>query len=175
VEAQQALDEAKKALAAVGDPANHRFELWEWAMLTGELNQKQNRLPEAEQRYKEALAIEKDRKDSAQAADSLNALGTLYFDMKETDLSRENLTKAIAMYRKDYKSASKNPDLQDAYGRAIANDSWLLSKIALSDHKPEEAARQCQVVFEFGKTLGENDPKVKECSRSTTTPSKIAQ
>jgi TonB family protein len=169
-EAEKALNDAKASLSVSSGPLTHSFEHWRWAMLAGELSQKQKHYPDAEQQYVEALTIEKDHKDSAEAADSLNALGALYFEMNKMDLSRENLTKAVTVYRKNYKSASKNPTLLDSYGTAIANDSWLLSKIAMSDQKPEEAARQCRIVLDFRKSIGENDPKVRECEQSLAAP-----
>jgi protein TonB len=168
--AEKALNDAKASLSASTGPRTHSFENWRWAMLMGELNQKQKHYSDAEQRYTEALTIERDREDSAEAADSFNALGALYFEMNKTDLSRENLTKAVSVYRKNYKSASKNPSLQDSYGNAIANDSWLLSKIAVRDQKPEENARQCRVVLDFRKSMGEGDPRIRECAQTLAAP-----
>jgi hypothetical protein len=84
------------------------------------------------------------------------------------------LTKAISIYQKNYKAATKLPSAQDVYARGIANDSWMLSKMAVSEHKQEEAVRQCRVVLGFRKSLSEDDPKLAECERLIAAPNLAA-
>ncbi len=168
--AEQSLTDGQIALSAGGAPPVHLPERWQWAMSMGDLNRQEKRITDAEQRYTEALALQKDTKDSPEAAASLSALGGLYFESNKSDQSRDRLTKAISIYQKNYKAAARMPTAQDVYARGIANDSWMLSKMAVGEHRQDEVVRQCRVVLNFRKSLGEDDPKVAECERLIAAP-----
>lgn len=71
--AEQTLTDGQTALSAGGPPPVHVPERWQWAMSMGEVNRQQKRVTDAEQRYAEALALQKDNKDSPEAAVSLSA------------------------------------------------------------------------------------------------------
>jgi len=173
--AEQALQDAHTLLSSGAPAPLHNSERWQWAMSMGGLDRQQKRFDDAEQQYTEALGLQKDNKDSLEAATSLSAIGALYYESGKLDPARDSLKRAVLIYQKSYKAAAKMPRVQDAYSRAIADDSWMLSKIAVSEHQPEEAGRQCRVVLDLRKSSAENDPKVSECERllsalSTTAP-----
>jgi TonB family protein len=62
--AEKALTDGQTALSAGAPPPIHVPERWQWAMSMGELNRQQKRVTAAEQRYTEAIALQKDKKDS---------------------------------------------------------------------------------------------------------------
>ena len=139
-------------------------------MLMGELNRRQNKFTDAERSYTEALTLQKDNKDAPETAASLAALGELYFESNKSEQARGNLTKAISIYQKNYKAASKNANAQEVYARGILNTSWLLSKIALNEQHPEEAIQQCKTAIQYKSSLTTADPKVEECERLLSAP-----
>ncbi|MDR3749709.1 MAG: TonB family protein [Acidobacteriota bacterium] len=169
-ETEQALQNAHTLLSSAAPAPQHVSEHWQWAMSMGALDRKQKRFGDAEQQYTDALSLQKDHKDSPEAAASLSAIGVLYFESNKPELARDRLQKAVSIYQKNYKAAVTMPSAQDVYSRAIAEDSWMLAKIAVSAHQPEEAGRQCHVVLNVRKSLGDNDPKVTECERLLSPP-----
>lgn len=166
----KSLDEAQRLLSS-GNASIHLPERWRWTMCEGELDRHQNRAADAEQRYKEALALQKDNPDGPEAAASLSSLGSLYYDTNKPDLARDSLMKGISKYEKNYKAASRNPNAQAVYGRAIAVDSWILSELASQQHDQAEAARQCKSVLQYRSSLNPSDQKIATCERMLAAPS----
>jgi TonB family protein len=160
--AEQALADAGNILNAAGSTPTHNQERWQWMMSMGSLRRLQKRAAEAEQHYTDALALEKDKKESPAVAASLSALGSLYYEENKTEQARDKLKKAVSIYQKNYKAASSVPSALAIYIHALVDDSWMLAKLAANE---EEAARHCQVVLDMQKSLKEDDLKFAECKR----------
>ena len=139
-------------------------------MSMGNLNRRQSRFLEAEQRYIEALTLQKGDKNGPDAAASLIALGELYFELNKLELAHDRLTNGVLIYEKNYKAAARNPIIQQVYAREIANASWVLSKMAANEHKHDEAAHQCRNMLDYKNALSSGDPRIEECERFLATP-----
>lgn len=137
----------------------HPQERWRWATSIGNLSMAQQKDEEAEQYYKEALAVSQGAdKDTPELAATLAYLGNLYAVEKRYDLARDNATQSIAIYQKNFKDAgSSNPGGRQTYGRAIAYQSWMLSKLARQQNNPSEAAKECHTVLGFQSFLNSTD------------------
>jgi len=168
--AGKTLAQAQIPLLAGGPPPRHLQEHWQWEMLMGQLNRQQHNFTDSEQRYKQAVSLQKDNRQGPAAAASLAALGELYFESDKPAAARDNLNQAIAVYKKNYKAADKNSSAQALYARGIVDAAWLLSKMALSDHTQDEALKQCKIVSEYQTSLTAADPKVEDCRRILSHP-----
>lgn len=131
--AEQQLKRARDLLAPVSDGRRHESERWQLMTSMGRLAMAQKKDDEAEQYYKEALALRQNGdKDAPQMGATLADLGRLYAEEKRNDLARDHVTQSIAIYQKNFnKGGSSQPGARQVYGRAIAYQSWILSKIAL--------------------------------------------
>lgn len=168
--AEKGLSDAQAFLAAGGAPPAHARPRWQWAMSMGDLNWRQNKFTDAEQRYTEALILQKDNKDGPEAAISLLALGGLYFESNKSEQAKDRLAKAVSIFQKNYKAAAKIRSAQEVYVRGIVDASWMLSKLAFNEQNQDEAARRCRNVLEYKNSLSVGDPKVKECEQILATP-----
>ena len=104
---------------------------------------------------------------------TLADLGRLYSEERRYDLARDYATRSIAVYLKNYKEAgSDSPGAQQVYGRGIAYQSWMLSKIALQQNDHIEAGKQCRVVLDFQSSLGtaDHDSFVSACEQASKNP-----
>jgi TonB family protein len=172
--AEQQLNRARDVLAPVSDGRRHEAERWQLMILMGRLANAQQKYDEAEQCYKKALDLcQKSDKDAPEMALTLADLGRLYSEEKRYDLARENATRSVAIYQKNFKRVgSSNPGTQEAYGRAIAYQSWMLSKIALQQNDRIEANKQCRTVLDFRTFLGTTDLEsfVSVCEQAIKNP-----
>ncbi len=128
----------------------HPQERWRWATSMGNLAMAQRKDEEAEQYYKQALAIYDANKEAPEVAATLAYLGNLYAVEKRYDLARDNAAQSIAIYEENFKNAgSGNPGAQQIYGRAIAYESWMLSKLSRQQNNTSEVEKNCRTVLDF--------------------------
>ena len=150
--AEPQLNKARDALASVSD-RSYPAERWQWLISMGRLTMGRQKYGEAEPYYKQALELRQSQngdKDTPEMAATLADLGRLYAEEKRYDLARDHASRSVAIYQKNFKKAGSNhPDTQETYGRAIAHQSWMLSKIALQQNDHIEAVKQCHTVLDF--------------------------
>jgi|GEM_PF-4621721 len=128
----------------------HPQERWRWATSMGNLAMAQRKDEEAEQYYKQALAVYDANKDAPELAATLAYLGNLYAVEKRYDLARDDAAQSIAIYERNFKNAGPgNPGLQQIYGRAIAYQSWMLSKLSRQQNNTSEVEKNCRTVLDF--------------------------
>jgi len=131
------------------------------------LAQKEN--DEAEQYYKKALEVRQNGDpDAPEIAATLADLGKLYAEERRYDLARDHATRSVAIYQKNLKRVgSSAPGAREVYGRAIAYQSWMLSRIALQQNEPLEVGKQCRTVLDFQTFLGaaSHDSFVSACTQ----------
>ncbi len=164
--AEQQLNKARDLLAPVEDGRRHAVERWQLMISMGRLAMAQKKDDEAEQCYKKALELRQNGdKDAPEMAVTLAALGSLYAEEKHYDLARDHANRSIAVYRKNLKRAGA-PGAREAYSRAIAYESWMLSRIALQQNNQIEEGKQCRVVLDFQASLdaADHDSFVSACS-----------
>jgi hypothetical protein len=97
----------------------------------------------------------------------------LYAVEKRYDLARDNAAQSISIYEKTFKDAgTRNPGASQTYGRAIAYQSWMLSKLAGQQNNPSDAARECHTVLDFQAFLSktDHDSFVSTCEQATAAP-----
>jgi len=139
----------------------HIEERWQWMTTLGRLRMMQQKYGEAEQLYKNALSLRensREDRDSPRIATSLANLAVLYAEEKKIDMARDHATRALAIFQKNFKkTGSGNPGAKQAYGRAAAQESWLLIKLARERSDSADAERQCRALAEFQSFLGATD------------------
>lgn len=151
----------------------HPRERWRWATSMGNLAMAQRRDEEAEQYYKQALALYDTDKDAPEVAATLAYLGNFYAVEKQYDLARDTAAQSIAIYEKNFKNAgSSNPGARQTYGRAIAYQSWMLSKLARQQNNPYDVEKNCRTVLDFQVFLtpADHDSFISACGQATATP-----
>lgn len=145
-------------------------EHWQWMTTMGYLRMQQQKYEEAEEYFREALALYDRRdKDAPEVASSLADLGRLFAEEKRFDLAREQVVRSIAIYQKNFKKAGPgNPGARQVYGQAIAYQAWMLRKLASERNNPVDADIQCRTVVEFQSFLGTTDREsfVSACQQS---------
>jgi len=108
---------------------------------------------DAEQYLKNALSLSQGKgadKDSPQIAMSLASLADLYAAEEKLDLARDQAMQSFAILQRNYeKTGSGNPGARQAYGRAAAQESWLLVQLAKKRHDAADLAKQCHDGGEF--------------------------
>jgi TonB family protein len=168
------LNKERDVLAPVSDGRRHESERWQWMTSMGRLAMAQKKDDEAEQYYKKALELRQNGdKNAPEMAATLAALGRLYAEEKRYDLARDHATRSVAIYQKNLKRVgSSQPGAREVYGRAIAYQSWMLSKIALQQNDHIEAGKQCRTVLDFQTFLGtaDHDSFVSACEQAVKNP-----
>jgi len=135
----------------------HEDERAQWMTDMGELCTAQRKYDDAEEYYKKAVKVHEDAdKESPGTASALAYLSQLYAEEKKYDLARMQANKSVSIYKKHFKAVgSKNSGAQQVYGAAIAQLSWMLSKIEIEQNNHSEAVKQCRTVLDFQKFLGQ--------------------
>jgi tetratricopeptide (TPR) repeat protein len=168
------LNTARNILAPESDGGRHGSERWQWMISEGRLAMARQKYGEAEQYYRKALDLRQEGdKDAPEMAITLADLGGLYAEQKRYDPAREYASRSIAIYQKNLKRVgSKNAGAREVYGRAIAYQSWMLSKIALQQNDHIEAGKQCRVVLDFQTFLvaADHDSLVSACEQAIKDP-----
>ena len=172
--AGQQLNKAQDVLASLKDDRTHELERWQWVISMGRLAMAQQKYEVAEEYYKKAQNLrENGDKDAPEMAATLAHLGRLYADEKRYDLARDHAARSVAIYQKNFKRAGANhPGEREVYGRAIADESWMLSKIAMQTNDHIEAGQQCRRVLDFQAFLspGDHDSFVSACEQTIRNP-----
>lgn len=172
--AAQELKKAEDLLAPVSSGLRHRRERWQWATVMGNLCLTQRNFDEAEKYYKQALDLRPtDDKNAPEIAATFAGLGNLYTEEKKNDMARDYLTRSVALYEKNVKKVgSGNPEARETYSRAIAYQSWSLSKLAAQQNNGQEFGKQCRKVLEFRAFLsaGDQDSFVSTCQQALPNP-----
>jgi TonB family protein len=173
--AQQQQKTAQDLLAPVSDGRRHEAERWQWMITSGRLSVAEQKYDDAESFYKKAQELcTAGDKDAPEMAATLAEFGGLYAEEKRYDLARENANRSIDIYQKNLKRiGSSNSGAREAYGRAIAYQSWMLSKSALQQNDRLEGAKQCRNVLDFQAFLAavDHDSAVSACEKSINSPS----
>lgn len=157
--AEQHLQQAQ-GLFAGDDATGHRAQQARLWSLTGRLRRAQRKLDEAEQCYKQALATYQSDyfKESPLLGFALADIGNLYLEEKRVDLARDNLTKALAIHRKNFKNVGKGvPESREQYGKAVASEAAILAKLAAERRDDKDAKDKCRTAFEFQSFLNDAD------------------
>ena len=172
--AEQQLNRAGNILAPVSDGRRHESERWTWMISMGHLAMAQHKDDEAEQYYKKALDLRQSGdKDAPEMAATLADLGRLYAAEKRYDLARDHATRSVSIYQKNFERVgSKQPGAREVYGRAIAYQSWMLSRIASQQNDQVEAGKRCRMVLDFQTFLGtaDHDSFVSACEQAIKNP-----
>lgn len=141
--AEQMLNQARDLLAVDSSGMYHLAEQGQWFREEGNLRRAQQKYDEAEQNYKAALAL------YAEDAPALADLAELYYVEKQYGLARENAARSVALYKKLMKIGSPDQSAQQACGRAIARQSWILARIAMEQEDSPAAMQACRTVLKF--------------------------
>jgi len=160
--------------------ASHRVgmrnagEGWQWLTTMGHLRMMQQKYDEAEEYYRKALALyQNGDKDAPDRAASLASLGNLFAEEKRFDRAHDHLVRAVDIYKRNFKKVgSRNLSAQQVYGRAIAYQAWMLSKLASQRNDPVDADKQCRTVLEFQSFLSTTDREsfVSTCEQTIKSP-----
>ena len=149
-------------------------ERWQWMTTMGHLRMLQQKYDEAEEYYRKALALyQNGDRDAPELAASLADLGKLFAEEKRFDLAHDHVVRSVAIYQKTFKKVgSHNPGAQQVYGRAIAYQAWMLSKLASQRNDPADADKQCHTVLEFQSFLSTTDREsfVSACEQMIKSP-----
>jgi TonB family protein len=152
---------ADEKLAKVGDIISadttrilHLDERWRWMTAMGRLRMLEQKNEEAEKFYKDALALRETNKqeepNSFQIGTSLANLAALYRQEKKLDLAQTDAGRALAIFSKRFKSVGQNDEgRRQLYGRAAAEESLLLLKVAKDRNDSADADKQCRTLTEF--------------------------
>jgi tetratricopeptide (TPR) repeat protein len=157
--AEEQLNKAGELIARANRNFPHVRERWRLTTSMGRLRAGVQKYDEAEEYYKKALALLRNVDNEApEIAVTLAYVGNMYVAQKRYDLARENLTRAVTVYRKNFKEAgSGNPAAQNLYGRAMVYLSATLSKLASRQNDQKDAAKHCRTVLEFQSFLSTTD------------------
>jgi TonB family protein len=166
VHAEEQLNQAQ-GLVSPDKDAHHIQERWQCMTTFGRLRMEQKKYEDAERYFKNALALRQNKwedKDSPEIAVSLANLAAVLAEEKRFDLARENAAHALAIYRKNFKKTSSAAPRQ-VYGRAIANESRMLLKLAQETNDTKERDEQCRIILEFQVflTVAERDSVASAC------------
>jgi TonB family protein len=172
---EQQLNKAEGVLSSESKDTRLTQERWQWMTTKGRLRMSQQRYEEAEQYFKNALALRENKwedRDSPGIAASLANLAALYAEEKRFDIAHDYAVRALAMFEKNFKKAGAgNPGAQQAYGRGIAQESWMLLKLARERGDSTDATKQCRTIMEFQSFLNakDHDSVVSACQLDSTT------
>ncbi len=173
VAAEAELNKAKDLVPPTGAEHRHVPERWQWMTTMGRLRMAQGKYDDAESLYRDALILRQTKsedKDAPELAASLANLGNLFVAEKKPDLAHENFVRSIAIYQKNFKKAgSGNPGARQAYGRAIAYQSWTLFNLARQRNDSVDADSRCRDLLDFREFLRTADQEsyVSACQQKT--------
>jgi len=175
-DAEQHLNRARDLLPPAPESGQHRRERWRWVMDMGDLCRAQKKYQEAEQNYKQALDLRPGNdKNAPEIAETLQSLSRLYIEERRYDLARDDATRSVAIYQKNFKRADSHDQIaRKRFGRAIAYQSWLLLSLAPQSNQRVEIKKQCGTVLEFQTFLDAADQAsfVPICETAISSPAK---
>ena len=131
----------------------HIQERWQWMTSMGRLRLAQKKYDEAEQFYKDALALRKNTpedKEPFRIAVSLANLADFFVAANKLDLARDHAAQSFAIFQKLFKGgAAGNEAAKQVYGGNAARESWLLLKLAQERKDTAAIAQQCRAAAVF--------------------------
>lgn len=175
---EEQMMKAKEAVPPERPDLHHVTEQWQWMTTMGRLRMAQQEYDDAEQYYRKALALREGKsedKDAPELAASLANLGNLYVEAKKLDLAHENFVRSESIYQKNFKRVEAgNPGARQAYGRAIAYQSWALFRLAKQRNDTGDAEAQCRSLLDYQEFLrpADHDSYVAACQLKIPAPAK---
>jgi tetratricopeptide (TPR) repeat protein len=155
--AEEQLNRDKDLVSADKD-MRHIQERWQWMTSMGRLRLAQKKYDEAEQFYKDALALRENApegKETLGVAVSLENLADLFVTENKLDLARDHAAQSFAIFQKLFKNVdSRNQLAKQVYGGKAARKSWLLLKLAQERKDTADIAQQCRAMADFQNYLG---------------------
>jgi TonB family protein len=150
--AEEQLNHDKDLLSA-DKGMQHIQERWQWMTSMGRLRLAEKKYDEAEQFYKDALALRENApegKETLGVAVSLSNLTDCYIAENKFDLAREHAAQSFAILQRLFKNVdSRNQGAKQIYGGNAARESWLLLKLAQERKDLADIARQCHAMADF--------------------------
>jgi len=150
--AEEQLNRNKDLLSA-DKGMQHIQERWQWMTSMGRLRLAQKKYDEAEQFYKDALALREhtpEGKETFGTAASLANLTDCFVAENKLDLARDHAAQSFAIFQKLFKNVdSRNQGAKQVYGGNAARESWLLLKLAQERKDTADIAQQCRAMADF--------------------------
>ena len=119
----------------------------------GRLRVAQKKYDEAEQSYKDALALRENSlegKESPGVAVSLANLTDLFIVENKLDLARDHAAQSFAIFQKLFKNVdARNQGAKQVYGANAARESWLLLRLAQERKDTADISPQCRAMADF--------------------------
>ena len=150
----------------------HPLERWTFLMTRGQLYNVQQKYEEAEQSYKEAFGLHYGGNDGPEAAATLSELAKISLKKKLFDVAREQMENSVSIFQKNFKRLrGDDSHARTLYGRGVADQSWMLARLALERRDSKDAAKRCRAVLDFAQYLDppEHDEAMVTCGRQTET------
>ncbi len=161
-----------KDLVSADKGMQHIQERWQWMTSMGRLRLAQKKHDEAEQFYKDALALRENSpegKESLGVAASLANLTDFFVAENKLDLARDHAAQSFAIFQKLFKSVdARNQGAKQVYGGNAARESWLLLKLAQERKDTADIAQQCRAMADFQDYLSakERDSFASACQQA---------
>jgi tetratricopeptide (TPR) repeat protein len=120
----------------------------------GSIERDAKNYPEAQQLYKEALALQEQHQppDEPEVGGALQALANIYMAQDQPNQAEPLLLRSVDIYEKRFATAP-TPDIKAAYGRHIAWASFWLVAMATSSNRADVAQSRCQHGMQYAKYL----------------------
>jgi len=141
-----------KDLVSADKGMQHIQERWQWMTSMGQLRLAQRKYDEAEQFYKDALALRENTpegKETFGIAASLANLAKFFVAENKLDLARDHAAQSFAIFQKLFKSVAADNGVRQIYGGNAARESWLLLKLAQERKDTAGIAQQCRAMADF--------------------------
>ena len=150
--ADEQINKAGDLVSSDKDP-RRKPERWQWMTTVGRLRRAQKKYPEAEESYRRALSLceqTSENKDSPDLAASLSNLAVLFAEEKRFDLAHDHAVRALAIDQTNFKKAQRNnAKARQFFGRATAQELWLLVRVARERNDAVDATTQCNILRDF--------------------------
>jgi TonB family protein len=146
-----------KDLVSADKGTSHIQERWQWITSMGRLRLAQKKYDEAEQFYKDALALRENTegKETLGVAVSLENLAGFFVTENKLDLARDRAAQSFVIFQKLFKTVDpRNQGAKQVYGGNAARESWLLVKLAQERKDTADIAQQCHAMADFQGYLG---------------------
>jgi TonB family protein len=150
----------------------HIQERWQWVTSMGRLRQAQKKYDEAEQFYKNDLALSENAPEGKGI--SLANLADFFIAEDKLDLARDHAAQSFAIFQKLFKSVdARNHGEKQIYGANAARESWLLLNLAQGRKDTGDIAQQCRAMADFHDYLSvkERDSFASACQPAAQTAS----
>ncbi len=155
-EAEKQFGVARQTLGSVG--GGSELERWQLSMAIAEMAMSQKQYDTAAHNYQDAVNVWAHYAYlSPQKAEALAKLGTLHREQKHYDGARDTLAQSAEIYQSICKKVSCSDELRKQTQRKAAYEYWDLSRIAVQQNNPQEAANWCKKVLDARKLLDGND------------------